>query len=293
MNDEKIPNIQKIFGKALDPVHIGAGAYKLARVDNAIVRDPTTEVPKIPGTTIAGVFREYYKQFLEESTNQENQHLSIDEIFGTDKFKGKMRFYDGEIIFFPVSSISGIVWLSTKSLLQYWFKKVNSSESQDAETIITLPTEINDNFIYPLIGLDNLQSLNLGWLLLECKKLENYNNEKVLIPEILIQYLKKIVIVSEKLFSHIINDNLEVRTSVSIDSATGAAKDGALFTYEAIPRGTIFGFEIGYDKMLNISNETKSQIDWIINAVRPYIKILGVGGMGTRGFGRINILKYE
>src|SRR5439155_16501871 len=46
----------------------------------------------------------------------------------------------------------------------------------------------------------------------------------------------RIVLVTPKLFSQIVNSNLEVRTSDSISPQTGAAESGALFTYEAIPR---------------------------------------------------------
>jgi len=52
MNETK-----KYFGIALDPVHIGVGGYRLGGVDNTIVREPATDVPKIPGTSLAGVIR--------------------------------------------------------------------------------------------------------------------------------------------------------------------------------------------------------------------------------------------
>ena len=91
---------------------------------------------------------------------------------------------------------------------------------------------------------------------------------------------------SDKLFSHIVNDNLEVRTSVKIDPDTGTAEAGKLFTYEAIPRGTVFGFEIGMDKYGN----SDANVEKIIkNTVSPYFKNIGVGGMGTRGFGRLEL----
>lgn len=52
--------------------------------------------------------------------------------------------------------------------------------------------------------------------------------------------IEDICIVPDNLIAQIINSNLEVRTSVSIDPLTGAAKDKALFTSEAIPRATVF-----------------------------------------------------
>lgn len=43
----------------LDPTHIGAGGYRLGRVDNSIIREPGTDLPKIPGTSLSGAIRSY------------------------------------------------------------------------------------------------------------------------------------------------------------------------------------------------------------------------------------------
>ena len=42
---------------ALDPTHIGSGGYRLGRVDNTILRDAGTQLPKIPGSSISGTTR--------------------------------------------------------------------------------------------------------------------------------------------------------------------------------------------------------------------------------------------
>ncbi|MCL4509270.1 MAG: RAMP superfamily CRISPR-associated protein, partial [Chloroflexi bacterium] len=46
-------------GLALDPIHVGTGGARLGRVDLTIVRDPVTRIPKIPGSSLAGVHRAY------------------------------------------------------------------------------------------------------------------------------------------------------------------------------------------------------------------------------------------
>ena len=48
-----------------DPVHIGAGGYRLGRVDNSIIREPGTRVPKIPGTSLHGAARSYAARLYE------------------------------------------------------------------------------------------------------------------------------------------------------------------------------------------------------------------------------------
>lgn len=274
MNNEKSP--EKKFAFALDPIHIGAGGYQLGRVDNSIVRDPTIGVPKIPGTSLAGVIRAYAEIIKDQNGGN---GYDIDAIFGTEEKAGILRFYDGHIIFFPVNSIYGTVWITTRELLEYWCKngekgiKINVPSANDEVCVLQGLEEIN--------GKNSI--ITLGWLMLEATKTNEGPEFKF--PSKLDG--KNIVMISEKLFSHIVNDNLEVRTSVSIDPETGAAKDGALFTYEAIPRGTILGFEIGEDFRKD-SNDLN--ISRLLEQTYPYLKMLGIGGMGTRGFGRLEIL---
>lgn len=261
---------EKKFAYTMDPIHIGAGGYQLGRVDNSIVRDPATKVPKIPGTSIAGVIRAYA-----EIVDESGKKYDINKIFGDEKKAGFLRFYDSQIVFFPVNSIYGTVWATTRELLEYWCK--------DGEEEVKLPDKLNDE-VYILQGLGGIESINLGWLLLEVKRADG-NGTKVKVPSKLSD--KNIVVVSEKLFSHIVNDNLEVRTSVRIDPDTGAAKEGALFTYEAIPRGAVIGFEIGRDVRKASNN---SDVSELLSKTYPYLKVLGLGGMGTRGFGRLEVL---
>lgn len=283
----KNAGVKSFYARALDPIHIGAGGYRLGRVDNTIVRDPATDVPKIPGTSIAGVVRSFYTVYLMEN-NEECKNKSEEEkkkcaeemaklIFGDETKKGILRFYDGQIIFFPVSSVQGTVWITTKELIEYWFKEIKDGDGNK----IKIPDKIG-NEAYAIKGINADKPLNLGWLLLKVKKVEN--GKEVVLPSEIDKWVKRIVLVSEKLFSHIVNDNLEVRTSVKIDPETGTAEAGKLFTYEAIPRGTVLGFEIGVDK-----HRDSVDVNKIINAVSPYFKLLGIGGMGTRGFGRIEL----
>ncbi len=73
---------QRLLFMTLDPVHIGAGGYRLGRVDMTIAREPGTNLPKIPGTSLAGAARSYaamrygkpeaagqHKQFKGDRTN--------------------------------------------------------------------------------------------------------------------------------------------------------------------------------------------------------------------------------
>jgi len=133
---------------------------------------------------------------------------------------------------------------------------------------------------------EDSHSLNLGWLNLETQKKQTALN--VTNCDNLNE--KEIIIVPDSLISQIINSNLEVRTSVSIDPITGAAKEGALFTSEAIPLTTWFYGNVYLFDRPEVEKVPETQ--WILealNASKQYYETLGIGGMTTRGFGRLKI----
>jgi CRISPR-associated protein Cmr4 len=198
---------------------------------------------------------------------------------------GMAQFSDADILFFPVHTMIGPAWITCPRIL-------NDFGLQETVSKDKIKTGLTDQG----------KKLNLGWLYLENegKITSNMNGFPDVPPEI----LGKIVIVSDNLFSQIVNSNLEVRTSVSIDPKTGAAEEGALFTYEAIPRATIMYFTVTYLNPNNFNvdgvefkddNEEKRppRMDDVIRTVNGGITLfeyLGIGGMNTRGFGRFKIL---
>src|SRR5438270_1402746 len=55
----KIYTQKRLLFMTLDPVHVGTGGYRLGRVDMTIARESGTNLPKIPGTSLAGATRSY------------------------------------------------------------------------------------------------------------------------------------------------------------------------------------------------------------------------------------------
>jgi len=331
----------KIITKATDPIYIGTGGYSIGRVDNTIVRDPISRIPKIPGTSLAGTWRYYMALQLQSyfKENDETKYRSIrnnrkgkeiEELFldkppdwvtnydgnryaalkcaGQDELpnltsetmkeytsdahcghcivcksfgyskkdkseQGLISFTDLNILYFPVYTRLGARWITSKSILQ------------EAGFKITLSTE-NEEVIYFDDEDKNGEYLNLGWLNLPMKH-NKYSD--LIIPEYCSLEKNQIVIVPDNLISQIINSNLEVRTSVSIDPNTGAAKEGALFTSEAIPRSTIFYGNIHIFDRAGVEMHATDIKQALIES-KHYYETLGIGGMTTRGFGRIVVL---
>ena len=356
----------QVFALATDPVYIGTGGYTIGRVDNTIVRDPITKVPKIPGSSLAGIWRYYtvlgilskikdkkpkrediLKQtggtikdkidnwiksqntngkwdvsnwhFFEgntllelncagqdnvpqeelsniTATNKEGKtghcgHCLVCKGFGFSKkdisWQGMIFFSDLNILFFPVFTMYGTKWITTVRRLEEAGLKPNGVDN---------PT---DNKVLTKNG--NEGHINLGWLYLEVGGTHSLSLNAKIVFESFQLNDTDIVIVPESLFSQIVNSNLEVRTSVSIDPITGAAKERALFTSEAIPRGTILYGNIRiFDKNSFTGIEGKleplpdvEKLECALKESKHFFETLGIGGMTTRGFGRIKIKLSE
>ena len=370
-NNQENPKNIEIFALATDPIYIGTGGYTIGRVDNTIVRDPITNIPKIPGSSLAGTWRYYtvleihkyflkdkfrknkserkekLKEFLNDKGKDKWEDLSDDNekkefmkhIFNIEKdwilfegnryigikcagqddapneeidserntghcghcivckgfgfskkdisWQGQIFFSDLNILFFPVFTIKGTKWITTDSKL----KEIGINHINEPPENKILTEEGDEGH------------LNLGWLYLEVEgehSIKDENLNKLAFENFKLKP-EDVIIVPEELFSHIVNSNLEVRTSVSIDPITGAAKEGALFTSEAIPRGTIFYGNVRiFDKSVFEEIEPKLKPlpnkDELSNALKDskhYYESLGIGGMTTRGFGRLKITSPE
>lgn len=299
-------------GMALDPIHVGTGGARLGRVDNTIVRDPVTRIPKIPGSSLAGVMRAYTAMMKKGKypgcaglgqPDGGGGHCGkadcpVCTVFGFAKgagssggFAGLAAFSDMHVLLFPVASQLGPQWITCPTALRQ-FKTAELPELPDRQAVYRRKDEAKKQ-----------DFLNLGWLCLRVKtdwtQLDRATEtiKKLNVPDYITDNLG---IVSDKLFAYIVNSNLEVRTSVAIDPATGAAEEGALFTYEALPRGTVLfweltcrnpkHFKVGVDQNDVKAVKSPEEVKEVIANAWPYLEHLGIGGMGSRGMGRLRVL---
>jgi CRISPR-associated protein Cmr4 len=297
-------------GLALDPIHVGARGSRLGRVDMTIVRDPATRVPKIPGSSLAGVLRAYAAMATGRypkcaGQGQQRTH-STDEghcgqpgcpictVFGFARgnaggFAGLAAFSDAHVLLFPVATREGPVWVTCPGALRTLGGDVAEWDKP-----------LDSDAIYRK---EESAPLNLGWLMLPVRKLDDWNATQSVLGKRGVQkeILEALAIVSDKLFGHVVNSNLEVRTSVSIDPNTGAAENGALFTYEALPRGTVLVWDVTcrHPKHFRINQAEVTAVsapeavrDVVVRAF-TYLEHLGIGGMGTRGMGRLRVVNQQ
>jgi len=296
---------ENFISVALDPIHFGAGGYRIGRVDNAIVREPGTNLPKGPATTLKGCIKFCADTVLREKLPRNQSvtelkscggtqgcgldHCPICYTFGysseTDNFEGSVNIYDAHITLFPVYSDQRSKWITTEKILKKVFDITvastdSSSTDSSEEKAIVASSSITDT----------CNPIRLGWMFLPKKE------KKLILPTSPAEWniLKgsyaditgHIVIVEDKIFGHLINSNLEVRTSNAIDPETGAVdpEARALFTYESLPRTTVLAF----DMVLNSYRQPLATK--IAKLGMYYLRFYGLGGMTSRGFGRLDVL---
>jgi len=299
-------NTYRYLLMTIDPVHIGTGGMRLGRVDNSIVREPGTKLPKIPGTSLSGAIRQYaavrYGKRRCAGQGQPGKDkeghcgrptcpicYTFGAVTGERSYSGVVSIGDARLLLFPVYSMVGPVWVTSPSAL--------------ADFGITGLRVDKDKARWKH-GVTGQGYLNLGWLMVEGEGNLGLDGLPTEIPQ---DVRERIVLISDKLFSQVVNSNLEVRTSVAINPETGAAEGGALFTYEAIPRAAFLWMDVVVDDYRANFPVTERQYDkgndednagdalrtiWstpadVVTAGLEWTEHLGIGGMGTRGFGRI------
>lgn len=302
MSEPTLYRQQRFLLMTLDPVHVGTGGYRLGRVDLSIVREPGTRLPKIPGTSLSGAIRQYAAMRYEsrrcagagmgegDQSHCRDSQCPVCYTFGYLRGSeggqsGTVSIGDARLLLFPVHSLAGPAWVTSPGVLKEF----------------GIDATVGDEAVKVVSEQGQHQHLNLGWLMLSVE-----SGEFAVPDPVPVEIRQRAVLVSDKLFSQVVNSNLEVRTSVSIDPETGAASDKALFTYEAVPRAALLWLDVIEDDFRpdkftpthktakgHELGETWSKPLDVVRAGLRLAEHLGIGGMGTRGFGRVKLLNGE
>jgi CRISPR-associated protein Cmr4 len=310
---------------ALDPLHVGTGRQQLSRIDLPLVREKGTGLPVIPGTSLSGSCRAYAALALNrplscagkggEGGDGHCGGCAVCFSFGYSKGtenksrQGLVQISTAQILFFPICSSQGPVWITcSEQLLAAGLTPGDLNLNCEGFRVLS------NGKLSPL---SSLRELDLAWAylpsagaMIDCKNwacfasAEDVTEGKKSLPS-LTRRIPRAVLVSDSLFYDLIDGNTEVRTLVSINPKTGAAEDGALFTYEAIPRSTLFWFDVVYsnprnydvcypadDKNTAGKAVELSELQDTLEKGFTLMKYLGLGGMNTRGLGRVEISAY-
>ncbi|MFN0239181.1 type III-B CRISPR module RAMP protein Cmr4 [Hydrogenobacter sp. Uz 6-8] len=248
--------------KVLTPLHVGAG-QGLSHVDPPIVREVHTGFPLVPGSSLKGCIREYHLRRVwreyfadkgvnlsdldEEVSSGRKKLRAINEdsfkkdleymrqVFGTageleEGNAGKVVFTDARLLFFPVRSVSHIFLLVTcpYALQRYardTGKEIRVESPKDSEA-----------FCYSMeVAIDN--RVMLEEFVFDAKPagegLVGFVNS------LGIEDKQRVVLVSDTVFSELVQSYTEVQTHVKIDPDSGTVKEGDLWTTEYLPAESV------------------------------------------------------
>ena len=300
---------------AVDSVHIDDGESRLGVVDNSIIRDPSDWLPKIPGTSLHGVIRhnsasyaathidrKYLRCAGQIKSNHENHSkCPICWTFGhppdSDNHEtghvGRVSIYDALILFFPVNTMYGLAYITTPRLMEMASMKITKPEPSILKSL-----KVNQSKIKTPVNLGMMMFYNV-----EICELDEATKPVMSGMDDDFQkfFYEHLYIVDETSFVRIVNGNLDVRTSVPINPVTGIAAETGPFTLEAIPRGTIMGFDLipdcdgfpaDFDGNDLSPHRWKSVLD-VVETGLLLTEVKGVGGISTRGMGRLKWINRE
>jgi CRISPR-associated protein Cmr4 len=290
-----------MFIRATSSLHPGAGDG-LGFIDKPIQRQADNQFPKMEGSGIKGVIREAFS-----NESKSDVIAAFGPIDADDSQKSALNFQDARILFFPVpSAIGNTLYITCPMVLERLKDEVNRSNPNTLN--FTRPNlSTKDDCINFGGDSDSLVCVNkkilLNTYILNPKKEQTLSNLFTWIADNLFEknsyyhtfFKHRMVVVDDALFTFFVKNRTEVITGNRIDPETGVVKDGALFTYEYLPEGTIFYtfVEAGPERVkgnhgINSDDIMKIFEDGITK--HPYLKM---GGRTSVGKGEVAVKLFN
>jgi len=270
-------------------LHAGRGA-ELGVVDLPIQRERTTGFPIIQG--IKGALR----AFVRNNNKDKNLELTL---FGSEPSSGEnesttpgsVAFSEAKILLFPVRNNEKLfVWVTCPLVLSRFLNIAKDEEAQkavegldlDKDEAIALFESSNNE-----IWLEEIAVSKKEADIEQLKKLFEKISKRAPITQLKERLEENIVIVSDELFSKIVETMTEVVPRVRIDEEKGTVKEGGLWYEEYLPQDTVMYFSV---KPINTAseNDVLKKLKEIINN-----KLVNIGGKETVGKGLVWIKAWE
>jgi len=299
----------------LDPIHVGSGREQLTSIALPHVREKGTGLPVVPGSSLSGSCRAYAALHKGGSScagkggddgmgHCGNCHICY--AFGYSRGKeqdkaqasrqGLIQISTAHILFFPIASALGPVWITCRQQLD----AAGLPADQEPATA-KYRAAWGVNSAGPALDLSwnrlmhdpGAAGVSEGSQFLKSFALNGADPVRTTGTVPCVDRITRAIVVNDGDFHGLIEANMEVRTLVSIKPETGAADPGMLFTYEAIPRAALLWFDVVYSNPEHYGVPAASvRVEDLKATTRQgfdLMKFLGLGGMNTRGLGRVEI----
>jgi CRISPR-associated protein Cmr4 len=225
---------------ARSPLHVGTG-QSTASVDLPIARDRATRLPLVPGSSLKGALRARARTSLPD---REVIVLFGPETENARDHAGSLVFTDSRLLLLPVRSVAGTFAWVTCPLAVAQLRR----DAALVKLAFPAPAPKGDEWGSVSEGSSFLEVRALKKIVLEEVDLHVDPSKDVrALAEALGQLLfpedegwrdmlvRRLVVVSDDLFTFFARYATDVVTRVSIDPETGTARDGQLWTEENLP----------------------------------------------------------
>lgn len=309
----------------LDPLHIGVGQDIMGEVDLPIDRESETGVPRIPGTALKGGFRAHAAWKLKlDGTKDKHcpgdqpedgktaaqrtradycpiESCPICQTFGFPSLniqkeqiaghEGRVWFRDARLSFFPALTDKGTLWFSTPGRAAAWLELKGCEYPEllmaDGDFALSLGKAITELRV-GWISISGIEQNSSGNAQIQ-EVVEALRNSKLKFPtkEYWQHIVSKTVLLDEKNFYRLVETCLERRTCNRVDQDTGTVANGALFSYEALPRASLLCSRIFAEKSLPSAVDGFASPLEVCKLAKEGFARMGIGGMQTRGLGSL------
>ena len=294
---------------ALSPLHAGTG-QGVGVVDLPIARMAATGIPIVPGSSIKGVLRDTradgrpdkasnpsgYKNWLATELGKKWLGTFGPEITNAADHAGAARFSDARLLALPVRSFKGtFAWVTSPLLLTLAKRDLGAlganlvvppiaSVPNSIRALTTSDCCVQDGKLY-------LQDLDL--VATVTRELDPWANrlKELVCPNGEDIFTKRFVMVDDDTMSFLSETCTQIDTRVSIDSQTGTAIDGALWTEESLPPETLL---VG----LMHTELSRSGVSFSAAEIRDFATpaeetTIQFGGKATVGKGRCRVMRFD
>ena len=253
---------------SVTPVHAGSGA-ELSVIDLPIQRERHTGFPVIWGQSLKGVLR---KEYEAKAGKEKTKIIFGPDTDKAHEHAGAISVGDAKVLLFPVRSLKGVFAYVTCPLVlerfvgdvEFVLKINNKNEDKNIKNAKEFIKKLTDNSreenkTSEKLTLSETSAIVFGEDLVVKKSGKNYvvledllleakvnNSDKNalalvdLLKEILPENVKdkidkKLVIVSDDVFTAFVTTTTEIVARVKIDASTGTVQKGALWYEEYLP----------------------------------------------------------
>jgi CRISPR/Cas system CMR subunit Cmr4 (Cas7 group RAMP superfamily) len=312
-----IPLTQTYLCRVIEPVHIGSKASEEPTFRESIARDQDG-LPMLPASSLKGAIRAFWSQdFAMPGCDGKGRecpqpHVCAScAVFGYvnqhsfDHSASLFRFSDARLCIGVMRTKLSKVWLTTPDRL------MRAGLIDDA-TQLTLLSRLEESRVLQTTGVtkDDVDYVRHAFGLesdvpqdrSEVSRLETHEWKN---RQSLASVLTHLIVVDEPTIVRGSSRFLTASNHISIDSQTGVARKGALFSIEAIRPDSLFSFEVsfqdpislgitelyskGLNRELTILSPSIGTLNNLLLEAFAKAAHLGIGGKRSRGMGRVQI----